>query len=256
MHNWVSGPLKPALSSHEVHIWRLKLPISEPNKIQFKKKLNLQECLRWDSFHFQKDKDQFLAGRGVLREIISRYLEISANEICFDYTEFGKPYLKEVPLKFNLAHSENYVLYAFSINNLLGIDVERIKENIDYISIAKETFTKNEYEEFLDFPESEKLLAFYRCWTRKEATIKMIGKGLSFPLKRLQVGFSVEDEIQLLDIELLKPFLLPLIKNKEASMKMLEERPQWSLKEIKLEADYAAAIVAEKKYLKISFWDW
>lgn len=139
----------------------------------------------------------------------------------------------------------------------MGIDVERIKENIDYLSLAKTICSKEEYEKFLMLPKEEQLLAFYRCWTRKEAIIKMIGKGLSFPLKRLEVGFSVKDTIQLLEVELIKPFLphsfdkLTIVVGENYCV-----RPEWQLEEIVFESGYVAAIAAEKSTQKISLWNW
>lgn len=57
MNIWVSGPPRPILSLNEVQIWRILLPISEESKIEFQRKMSLQELTRMNNFYFQEDKD-------------------------------------------------------------------------------------------------------------------------------------------------------------------------------------------------------
>ncbi len=233
LSNWVLGPLKPILHPKEVQIWRIILPVPEAVKQEFQKGLSESELVRLKKFHFKGDQERFLVARGGLRDILSRYLNILPGDINFNYTKFGKPYLQDRHLQFNVSHSADCILYAISVHNQLGIDVEQIKSDIDFLSVAKTICSENEYEKLLDFPKEEQCLAFYRCWTRKESIIKMIGKGLFFPVNQLEVGFSLIKKINLLN-----------------------GRVRCSLEEIDPAVHYTAAVAVEHEYNEIFLWDW
>ena len=68
--------------------------------------------------------------------------------------------------------------------------MEQIRRDFDVESIAQRFFSASEQKQLAALPESEKVDAFFRCWTRKEAYIKAIGEGLSLPLSQFDVSLE------------------------------------------------------------------
>jgi 4'-phosphopantetheinyl transferase len=111
---------------------------------------------------------------------------IQEKDILFAETEFGKPFLIGYPyLYFNISHTRNALAVAFA-NCPVGVDIERIRE-VD-MEIAHRFFTQSEFAYISQTNDPDS--AFYEIWTKKEAYIKWVGKGLSIPLR----SFSVMDE--------------------------------------------------------------
>ena len=83
-------------------------------------------------------------------------------------------------------------LYAFTLDCEIGIDVEKIRELNDAESIAARFFSTGELSDLRSVPPCGRALAFFRCWTRKEAYVKATGEGLAVPLNRFQVTLLPE----------------------------------------------------------------
>lgn len=162
--------------------------------------------------------------------LISRYLEMFPAEIQFSYAVNGKPQLatsnaQTECLHFNLAHSGGIALYAFTRVGEVGVDVELIRPDFTTNEIAQRFFSPTEVACLNELPAELRPEAFFNCWTRKEAFIKAIGIGLSLPLNEFDVTLSPD-----------KPAKLLRTRWDES------EASRWSLKEIDVGSDYAAAL--------------
>jgi 4'-phosphopantetheinyl transferase len=93
-------------------------------------------------------------------------------------------------LYFNLAYSEDLVIYALSGDCELGIDVERVRELPDLMRIAKHFFAEPEYRDLMKLTLFSEQKASSIAWTRKEAFLKALGNGLSVPLSDFQVSLA------------------------------------------------------------------
>jgi 4'-phosphopantetheinyl transferase len=133
----------------------------------------------------------FTLSRGILRVLLGRYLATEPNCIRFAYGPRGKPRLSlpETPLEFNLAHSGKFVTFAFAVGCQLGVDIEEVRPIPDQEDLVRRMFSREECEEWLSLDLSQRNVAFFRCWTRKEAYIKALGDGLSAPLDSFRVSF-------------------------------------------------------------------
>jgi 4'-phosphopantetheinyl transferase len=134
-----------------------------------------------------------MAGRGALRHILAGYLGCAPAEIGFSYTAYGKPFLRNEEkhgLRFNLSHSEDQALLAVTRGRVVGVDIEQIRPDFATEEIAKRFFSEREWKELRGLPAAERTTAFFRCWTRKEAFIKAVGEGLSFPLDAFAVSLA------------------------------------------------------------------
>jgi len=135
---------------------------------------------RISRFHKFEDAQCSLLGDLLARYFICQRLGIKNNNLTFGLNEYGKPILLAPSrIDFNIAHSGNWVVCAVD-DNPVGIDVEVVKP-VDF-QIAKNYFSKEEYNNLMDQPPEMRLKYFYSLWTLKESYIKAEGKGFNIPL--------------------------------------------------------------------------
>ena len=130
LETWSSPPKSLSLQTGEVHVWRIEL--EQPNDLlkNFRATLDPDELERARRFHFDKHRRHFIVGRGFLRNILGRYLEVEPAALRFSYGPYGKPALageyENSKLRFNLSHSHNLALFAITEEKHLGVDVELV----------------------------------------------------------------------------------------------------------------------------------
>lgn len=172
-----------------VETWSVWLDASETANRKFRSLLSQEETQRAARFSTEALIASYVTSHGVLRALLSRYLNCDAREFEFALGSAGKPALKgDFNLQFNMSHSGGLAMYAFARSLSVGVDVEEIRDVSDADNIAKHHFCSAETDELFSITD-EKLRceAFFRCWTRKESYIKAVGDGLSLALDRFQV---------------------------------------------------------------------
>lgn len=228
---WAEAPAPPALRADEVHVWRIALEPPRTSLARLAARLSQDERRRAARFRFERDRRRFHAARGALRELLAGYLGEEPERLAFVEGLHGKPGLaisRGEELRFNLSHSGELALCAVSRRREVGVDVEQVRELPDAEALARRFFSDVETAALEALPEAQRLAAFFRCWTRKEAYLKAVGAGLLQPLD----GFDVS--------------LLPELGECELSVRgRPEETARWSLQSLDVGAGYAAAVVAE-----------
>jgi 4'-phosphopantetheinyl transferase len=174
-----------------VDVWKASLAASEHAAAGCRENLCAEERERADRYVFPEHRRRFIVGRGILRILLGRYLGVSPAGISFHYTEFGRPFLANEDLRFNVSHSGDIALFGFVRNADIGIDVECIRP-ISTMEIAARFFSPNERETLASVSEGLREAAFYRCWTRKEAYLKAKGLGLQTPLDSFTVSLDAD----------------------------------------------------------------
>jgi len=184
--------ITPALTRDQLHVWSARCP-SEA-RAELKQILSIDELVRADRFHFERDRNNFINRRGFLRLILASYLEVAPTAVNFTYNDFGKPNLQDSAragmLTFSVSHSREHVRIAVAADKKVGIDVEVVDEKVPIDSIAKTFFSNTELFTLQRLPDAIKCLGFFSCWTRKEAYVKARGKGLSIPLDSFNVSIQ------------------------------------------------------------------
>ena len=182
------------LNKNEVHIWHFDLDKFNKDKTLIEKILSQDELNRANSFHFEIDRDRFICSHGVLRLLISVYSGFSPPSINFSFNNFGKPsvakLLNKSGFQFNLSHSENIACCCFTKNSHIGIDIEFLGSTPNFWELAERYFSEFENQQLSSSPKKNFQIGFYNCWTSKEAVIKALGEGLSFPLKDFSVNIE------------------------------------------------------------------
>jgi 4'-phosphopantetheinyl transferase len=185
----------------EVQIWNVRLDGSATSLARYRSYLSSDEQSRVDQFKFENLKRSHTFSRGVLRLLLAFYLDLLPASIEFTYGLKGKPGVRRTTaVRFNVSHSGDVAVYAFTLDCDLGVDVEKLRALADLESISAHFFCAAEASELLSLPPDSRPHAFFRCWTRKEAYIKAVGDGLSIPLDRFQVTLLPEDSARFVHI--------------------------------------------------------
>ncbi|HEU0079761.1 MAG TPA: 4'-phosphopantetheinyl transferase superfamily protein [Longimicrobiaceae bacterium] len=190
------------LADDVVHVWAAPLDPPADAIRRCAALLAPDERARADRFRFERDRRRFTVARGVLRTLLGRYLDADPRGIAFRYESHGKPVLDGASaahgIRFNVSHSGEMALYALARGRELGVDVEEVRRMDDGLDIAVRFFSEAEVAAFRSLPEEIRDDAFFNCWTRKEAYIKAVGEGLSFPLHVFDVSLAPGEPARLL----------------------------------------------------------
>jgi len=91
-------------------------------------------------------KKRFLYSRGILKLLLSNYLDIPAKDVLITYNDKGKPSIdksiNDVNINFNLSHSRELITFVFTLENAIGVDMEYIDRAKNIMGIAKRFLTK------------------------------------------------------------------------------------------------------------------
>lgn len=185
------------LNQNEVHLWEFNLDQHDSLFFTF---LDAGEQERAARFATPELQNRFVVAHAVTRKILSPYLSCSPEDILFTKNAFGKPMLASASLEFNLSHTGNCAVLAIA-NRPVGVDIEFVSRSVDVLELAQRFFAEEEYQALLRHSPEEQKLLFFRIWTRKEALIKAIGKGLSQNLNSFVVSTEAYPDNALLHIK-------------------------------------------------------
>lgn len=192
----------PALSAGEIHLWLVDLDQPPKPLPELAATLTRDEQERAARFRFPEHQARFIAGRGLLRELLGAYLDRPAVTLRFGQGSHGKPYLAgeaaAAGLHFNLAHSGHRALYAVARREV-GVDLEKMDRQVDDPAIIDRICGLREQAAFQIIPQEQRHNAFFACWTRKEAIAKALGSGFSCGLQTLDVCFWKGEQTQVRD---------------------------------------------------------
>jgi 4'-phosphopantetheinyl transferase len=240
---WHPPPESLKAARDEVHVWLMALDQSPSYIRGLLSILSADERDRASRFHFPKDHDNYVVARGTLRIILGRYLGMEPYRLRFSYTYYGKPALEKSfegeSLRFNLSHSHGLALLAVARDRELGVDIEWIRAGISDEEIAERFFSDKEVRMLRGLPRDLQDIAFFNCWTRKEAYIKAKGEGLSMPLSVFDVSLVPGEPAALLETR-----RDPL------------ECARWSMRELITAPGFAAAIAVEGNDWSLRRWRW
>ena len=202
---WPSEREIPPLGDREVHVWFVSLQAkNETQLLELRTWLIPSEQARADRFLFEKHRNRFIVGRARQRQLLGRYRDQSPAEVDFQYDGLGKPSFRgSQPAEgvcFNFTNSDQAGMLAVARDVELGIDLERLRPLQNLEGLAERFFTAAETEEILAAEGLTQRDLFFRCWTRKEAYLKAVGKGLTFPLNLVQVSIAANEPARIVSI--------------------------------------------------------
>jgi 4'-phosphopantetheinyl transferase len=238
--DWCAPPLELALPVRTVHVWRIDLDLETLRLGRLEQDLSADERLRAARFRFTLDRERFVAARGLLREILALYLNVTARQLSFGYGPNGKPFLAEHDaLRFNVAHSLNVALVAVAYEREVGVDIEHARYDIAVEEVAETVFSTQEKHTLSRLEGEAKRTTFLQFWTRKEAYIKADGRGMSLLLEHIDVSVPT-NRVAVLD----------------ENMGEWRLCADWTLQTLATGPDHAAALAAEGQDWRLACWQW
>jgi 4'-phosphopantetheinyl transferase len=242
---WTESSVGPVPDQGEIQVWRISLTGKFDAEIRLNEFLSAAEHLRASHFHFAPDRRRFIIRRAVLRQLLAAILKTEPQAIRLEFGTHGKPFVAGQAgadgLRFSCSHSADWALIALTRGSELGVDLEQRRPVVDTEDLARNFFSPVEINELVGLSPELRLAGFFDCWTRKEAFVKAIGLGLSYPLNGFSVSLSPNQPATLLEVA----------DDIEASKK-------WRLISLDVAPDYSAALVFEKRqtFLKYFTWNW
>lgn len=221
-----------------VQVWQVPLQVSDETIARYTKCLSEDEISRADRFRFKPDRRKFVVARGTLRHLLGARFGCRASAIAFCYGEYGKPETKafsnsDCYFHFNLSHSGEMALCALGGDQVVGIDIEKVRPIQRLEGMSERCLVAQEKARVESYPREQQPFAFLQHWTCKEAYLKAIGLGLSQSMTAVEVDLS-------------PPQFVSLPAGCAAS---------WQLHTIPVPEDYVAAlVVAGKATVKVSCW--
>lgn len=235
--HWQTSPSTIDLSSEEIHLWCVHLDSAGPSPSLVEGHLSDDEGARAKRFHFERDRARFVRARAALRCILARYIRVTPEKIRFSYQANGKPELAETDnhtgVNFNLSHSGEFAIIGVGRQRRIGVDVERYR-TLEFLDVASRYFSEPEYRELSALPVNELEKNFFACWTRKEAFLKALGEGIGVLLPQVSVTVAHFEAPKLMEFQ-----------------GHPDARLRWSLEDIRVHQDYAAAMAFERGPVKL-----
>jgi 4'-phosphopantetheinyl transferase len=227
----------------DLQLWRVELDRPPATTELLAECLSPEERGRAERFVRQTDRRQFIVSHAAVRSILGKCLDVAPERVEMTIRPGGKPELTPAagapPLRYSLSHSEGLAMVALTLGREVGIDVERVRPSLDVANIVERYFAPGERAAWRALPECQRLAAFFRCWTRKEAYLKARGVGLSSGLDRFEVSLAPDEPARLL-------------RGSEPS----DSGAQWCVYDVSPGGEYIAACVVEGEAESVSVADW
>ena len=237
---WDNPPADLALDEAYIDVWRSRIDLPKEEIQKFHETLSQQEQERAEKFIFPDKYEEYVVTRGLLRTALSHVLEQSPGAFAFEYTTEKKPFLVKKfdgqSVSFNVSHSHGQALVAISLDRNIGIDIEKIRNDVAYEKLSKRFFSRAEYEALLQY-EGDPVQAFFTVWTRKEAFVKAVGKGIAFGLSEFDVNIDPDEAPQML-----------------TTRWNHDDVTKWHMSSIPTEPDYIATVVADAREFRLRLW--
>jgi 4'-phosphopantetheinyl transferase len=224
-----NAPRSPDLD--EVVIWSISVADALSAVGNVLGLLHPQERARASRYRDPAQGARFALTRAALRLIISVQVGRAAEDLEFDTTPLGQPFLVDMPmagrLRFSVSHSYDWALCAVTLDDRIGIDIERLR-SLDYRAVGCIAFSEEEQATLKALPAHDRQEAFFRLWTFKEAYGKARGLGIAQQLPVIRDGCG-ED------------LLFELLHNRTS----LEAPDGWLLSKLVAPPGYVAALALE-----------
>ena len=216
------------IAPDRVDVWPIYIPDVQPQITFFETLLSQKEREKAEKFLREKERVSSILARGILRILLSKYSDENPQDIIFHYSDAGKPFI-DASIDFNLSHSGEWILLAFGTQRAVGIDIEKVNFKRNVLAVAERYFSSKEVE---CIKQSENpIKQFFNFWAQKEAYIKACGSTLFQELSDCVVPLPTKN-----------------VPN-------LGTKGDWFFQTLEISPEYAAAVVTNRSFEQIKFYD-
>ena len=224
-------------SNDTIQIWYGNIALDEAYYQNYWDVLDATEQAYAENIKNDLLRKRYVEVHGRLRNVLAQALNEPGKKISIKKAEHGKPYLADSPeLAFNLSHSANSMVIAVGWNCQIGVDIENCKPRTSLAELVYKYFAEEETAYWNKLPEAQKMTAFYRFWTRKEAFVKATGRGIALGLSQCVINPESPSE-----------FLRVPANCGQAS--------EWHVQDLVLEPELCSALVTDKNAVAVRLID-
>jgi 4'-phosphopantetheinyl transferase len=196
---WPTTAAPPPLPPGELHVWRAETTLAADALAAILSALPDDEQHAAQQVRIPAARARFIVARGLTRWLLAHYLQCDVRAVQLTYGPIGKLHLAPPePLRFNATHSGDLVLVAIARDADVGVDVELLRPLPKFQELAERYYCQREIATLAALAADARHAAFFLAWTRKEALLKGVGKGLTFPLCDVEVTLTPGEPARLL----------------------------------------------------------
>lgn len=224
-------------AANAVGLWHIDLLALRTHRDYYYALLSADERARAARLKVERKRDEYVIVRGALRTCLAGVMQCAVDAIEFVFGAHGKPALAPTPgqwVHFNVSHSHDRALLAISPTFELGVDVEKIRCDIDVLTLAQRFFSPLERQTLAGLPVGQHRASFFTCWARKEAVIKCDGRGVSIGLDNFDVSLRPGEPARLLRTQW-----------------NAEDALRWSLHGVDVDRSYRAALAVRARTFRV-----
>jgi 4'-phosphopantetheinyl transferase len=174
-----------------VKVWQVDLEPPPERLAALAATLSAAERARSRRYRRPTDRDRFFAGRGALRAVLGRLLELPPAAVALDVTPLGRPFVADGDgIEFSVSRSGCIGLIAATCGRRVGVDIEILRLDLPVDDLAEIVLSVREREQFGRLEPASRARAFLTAWTCKEAVLKALGQGMIYPPAAIQVALA------------------------------------------------------------------
>jgi 4'-phosphopantetheinyl transferase len=230
---WPPAP-DDVLGRPNVAVWGANVRDFETSFDMFHDHLSEVERARAAAFRFERHRSAYVVAHGILRDVLARYVRVDPRAISFETTAADRPYITggfEGRLDFNLSHAGDAIIVAVGGEQRVGVDVEEVRGDMAHEDLAARFFAPSEIDELRAGDPHSLSEAFFACWTKKEAIVKAVGRGLQIPLDSFSVSVHASRQ------------------------RVVTGREAWTIVDLGLSSGYSGAVAIETDG-GVDRWSW
>ena len=227
---WQPAPGGVVLERDEVHLFLAATDLPPGQLESLSSLLTAGEREQFRKFRMPEKRAEAILSRALLRERLSHFTGIAPPAIALTYNPHGKPEMDGTAIRFNISHTAGHVLLGVSRDHELGVDIESPRSQMEHENLAKRFFTAGEHAALMATPARDRVRAFFRCWTRKEAILKGMGRGISAGLDTFEVPLEA----------LVGPIRIA----------------EWMLHDLPVPETHVAVLATRCPSARLHFWSW